>query len=190
LDLPEVPPNAALRKRLEKKSAEALFAMLKKLDPKRAGNIDRHNKVRLVRAIEIAKALGRVPPVKHRVLNKWQMLQIGLNMPLPELQKRISIRLFARIRDGMIDEARKLHKNGLSWKRMEELGLEYKYLALYLQNKISKEQMTAQLNTAISQYARRQMTWFKRDKDINWFNPMTRFNLVRINKLVEKFLKK
>ncbi len=70
----------------------------------------------------------------------------------------------------MIKEAEKLHENGLSWKRMNELGLEYRYLASYLQNKITKEEMVTKLNTEIWHYARRQMTWFKRDRRIKWLD--------------------
>jgi tRNA dimethylallyltransferase len=62
----------------------------------------------------------------------------------------------------MIDEVKKLHKEGLPWKRMEQLGLEYRYLSRFLQNKITEEEMLTQLETAICQYAKRQMTWFKR----------------------------
>ena len=70
----------------------------------------------------------------------------------------------------MIKEAEKLHKHGLSWKRMEELGLEYRYLALYLQKKISKEQVLTQLEAKIWQYSKRQMTYWRRNKDITWFD--------------------
>ena len=70
----------------------------------------------------------------------------------------------------MINEARKLHRQGLSWKRMHGLGLEYKYMALYLQDKISKQEMAKKLESEIYQYAKRQMTWFKRDKEIKWFD--------------------
>ena len=71
----------------------------------------------------------------------------------------------------MIGEAKKLHKNGLSWKRMENLGLEYRYLARFLQNKITKKEMIEQLEKEICHYAKRQITWFKRDKRIQWINP-------------------
>ena len=70
----------------------------------------------------------------------------------------------------MIEEVKKLHRKGLSWKRMEELGLEYRYLAFYLQKKITKEEMLKKLNSEIYHYAKRQMTWFKRDKEIKWFD--------------------
>ena len=71
---------------------------------------------------------------------------------------------------GMLNEAKKLHEHGLSWKRMEELGLEYRFMALHLQNKISKKEMLDKLNSEIYKYAKRQMTWFKRDKSIKWYD--------------------
>lgn len=68
----------------------------------------------------------------------------------------------------MIKEARNLKKQGLPWKRFYELGLEYKFLADYLQKRLNKKEMFAQLEKAIRQYARRQMVWFKRNKEIHW----------------------
>ena len=140
------------------------------MDPERAKNIESKNKVRLIRAIEIAKALGKVPEIT-RETPQYKFIKIGLYLSPNKLKRKISIRLFARIREGMIQEAKKLHAYGLSWKRMEELGLEYRFMALYLQNKISKKEMLEKLNIEIYKYAKRQMTWFKRDKEIVWFNP-------------------
>lgn len=81
------------------------------------------------------------------------------------------MRLFARLRQGMIAEVQELHQRGLSWKRMEELGLEYRYLARYLRGAFTKTEVTEKLQTKIYRYAKRQMTWFKRNKEIQWFAP-------------------
>ena len=91
---------------------------------------------------------------------------IGIKKSPDELKKAIATRLHKRIRQGMIAEVRKLRKQGISWKRLEELGLEYKYIALYLQNKMNEKTMLETLETKINQYAKRQMTWFKKDKSI------------------------
>lgn len=163
---PEVKPNLKLRTTLEKHPAETLFKKLQKLDQARAKTIDRHNKVRLIRAIEIAKALGKVPKIKSKP--KYEVEMIGLTLPDQELKERISKRLKARIKQGMIAEAKNLHSKGLSWKRMRELGLEYRFIADYLTGKLSKKEMIEKLEIAINQYAKRQMTWFKRDKKIHW----------------------
>lgn len=175
MPLPNVPPNPVLRARLEKKSAPQLFVMLQKLDPRRVKNIDRHNPVRLVRAIEIAKALGKVPTAeeqgdasrftaRRRLAVQW----IGLNPSDIILRVKIKRRLVQRMKMGMVAEAKKLHKKGLSYKRMYELGLEYRYLALFLQKKISKEEMLVQLENKIWDYAQRQMRWWKRNSEIKW----------------------
>lgn len=181
---PEVPPNLKLRKQLEKKTASELFSILQKADVRRAGEIDKNNPRRLIRAIEIVKALGKVPEIKSKE-SRYDVLKIGLNLTTEKLKKRISIRLFARIRDGMISEAKRLHKQGLSWKRMEDLGLEYRYQAKYLKGEISKEEMIKQLELAIWHYVKRQMTWFKKDKDIKWFESK---DLKTISQLGRKFL--
>ncbi len=166
LDLPEVKPNVSLRKRLVNKSPEELLKILQKLDPGRAKTIEQKNPRRLIRAIEIAQSLGKVPSMQKK--NPYNPLWIGIRLSPEELKKRIRKRLFSRLHEGLIEEAKSLRKKGLSWKRFYELGLEYKFLAEYLRNKLSKKEMIELLNTAIEQYARRQMVWFKRNKGINW----------------------
>lgn len=183
ITLPEVPPHEDLRKKLSKKSAEELFLMLTKLDPKRAASIDKHNPVRLIRAIEIAKTLGKVPQVK--AIAPVSALQIGLDIADDELKEKIKKRLLARIKKGMIHEVRTLHTKGISCKRMHMLGLEYRFVALYLQKKISKQQMIDQLGSEIWQYAKRQRTWFKRDKRITWYTPK---DIKKIERNVKGFL--
>jgi len=168
--LPNVAPNKNLRKKLEKKTLSQLVLMLKKLDPKRLKNIDVKNKVRLIRAIEIAKSLGSVPKIK-RGESKYEILQIGLRLEDRKSKSKIHNRLLTRLKQGMLNEAKKLHKKGLSYKRMRELGLEYKFLADYLEKKINKKDFIEKLEKEIWQYTKRQITWFKRDKRIKWFDP-------------------
>lgn len=166
LALPAVKPNAKLRQGLEKKSVEELFVILKNLDPKRAKNIDDKNPHRLIRAIEIALELGTVPALKKR--EKYDCLQLGIMIDMSKLKEKIHIRLLKRLKAGMIKEIQKLKDSGLSWKRLESFGLEYKYVALFLQKKVSKLEMIEQLESQIFKYAKRQMTWFKKDKRIVW----------------------
>ena len=172
LSYPHVPPNPKLREQLERLSTEKLFAQLKKLDPRRAASIDKENPRRLIRAIEIAKAIGTIPSVDqvYRSVASIDVLWLGINPGQKKLQQNIHIRLFARIRAGMIGEAKRLHARGLSYKHMEALGLEYRYLARLLQNKISKKEFEEQLESAIRRYAKRQMRWFTRNKDIHWIS--------------------
>lgn len=183
--LPDVPPNEKLRAALRPETPETLLNLLVKLDPLRAKTVDRKNSRRIIRAIEIATALGAVPPVK-KTAAPYDALFIGLTLPNGELKKKIATRLLARLKIGMIAEAKRLHANGLSWKRMEELGLEYRYLARMLQGEISREEFNKQLSTEIRHYAKRQVTWFKRDKRIKWFNPSEHG---KIKKETKKFLR-
>ena len=164
---PDVPPDWKLRATLEKKTTKQLFALLKKLDPARATTIDPHNPRRLIRAIEIVKHTGKTVPEK-KAEPIYDALLLGVKKSDAELKKRIRARLLARMKKGMVKEAKKLHERGVSWKRMEQLGLEYKYLALFLQKKMDRRTMIETLETKIGQYAKRQMTWFRAMHDIVW----------------------
>lgn len=166
IPLPDVPPDRKLRARLAKRSNTYLFNLLRRKDPKRAKSIDPMNKVRLIRALEIVAALGHVPKNKSYKPPAYSFIYIGL---LPKnLDARIRERLKKRL-PAMIAEGRRLRARGLSYKRMHELGLEYRHIALFLQGKVSKEEMAEKLYYAIRQFSRRQMTWFKRNKKIKWF---------------------
>ena len=158
--LPEVKPNAKLRKELEKLSVAELGKKLQELDPGRFETIDTKNKVRLVRAIEIAVALGSVPKTSR--IKKYDVKWHYLDFPDDVLKKRIHDRLLKRMRAGMVAEVRRLHEQGVSWKRFESLGLEYRYLALYLQKKVTKQDMLDSIERDSFRYAKRQRTWFKK----------------------------
>lgn len=183
--LPEVPPNEVLRKELEQQTTAELYELLKQKDPDRAASIDAHNPRRLVRAIEIVEELGKVPERTYN--SSFIPLFIGIKVAPEILKERIHIRLIKRIKIGMLAEVRTLHEKGLSWKRMEDLGLEYRYLARYLTNKISRFEMLAQLESEIIHYAKRQHTWFKRNKDIHWVEHDAP---EKADKLVSNFMKK
>jgi len=158
--LPEVKPNKELRAKLVRKSSAELFRTLSKLDPERAKTIDAHNPVRLIRAIEIAKELGSVPPLSKN--SPYHIEWIYLDFPDDILKKRINTRLLERIKQGMLREAKKLHENGVSYKKMETLGLECRTCARFLQKKISKKELIDELNNDIWHYVKRQRTWFKK----------------------------
>jgi len=180
---PKVKPDWKLRKQLEKKTNQDLYKQLKKLDPERAKNIEKENPRRLIRAIEIALTLKKVPKLKKNPIDS-DILILGVKKDQKELKQLIEKRLIKRLRIGMIAEVKRLHNQGVSWRRLEEFGLEYKYLALFLQNKISKEEMIERLQKEIEHYAKRQMTWFKRDSRIHWIK-----NQEKTRKLLTNFLK-
>ncbi len=185
--LPDVPPNPILRKKLEKKTAPELFRMLAKLDKARAKTIDKNNPVRLVRAIEIATALGKVPALKKAPL-RYDVLKIGLDMQDDILKQRIDERLKARIKQGMLREAKRLHDEGVSWRRMQSFGLEYRAMANLLTGKTEKKDFEPNLATDIWHYAKRQRQWWRRDKTIVWLDPTKVATPGRVQSLVRNFL--
>ncbi len=184
---PDVPPNKALRAKLDKLHAAKLFAMLQKLQPKRAAQIDRHNKRRIIRAIEIANAAARTRPL-DTAEPKYETIFIGLDLPDNILREKIEKRLDSRLKRGMLEEVKKLHTNGTSWKKLESFGLEYKFCALYLQDKIIKHQMRELLLYAIWHYAKRQRTWFKRNKQIIWLDASKKTTAHKAVALSKKFI--
>ncbi len=166
-NFPAVKPNLALRKKLEKLPAEKLFAKLEKLDARRASVIDRHNKRRLVRALEIIDATGETVP--HLLEESpYQATWLGIRTDMEGLRKNIRERLNKRVKQGMFNEVQGLRGNGLSWQRLWDLGLEYRWCAEYLKGNLSKSDALEKLETEINKYAKRQMTWWKRNKKIEW----------------------
>lgn len=165
--LPKIKPNAALRKILEKKSTLELFNQLKKIDPRRAKSIENKNPRRLIRAIEIVTE-SKSPVSLLRKDTKFLSLKIGVNKDREILDKAIKKRIIDRLKIGMIEEVEKLRNLGLSWKRIESFGLEYRWIARYLQKKISQEEMIDSLYRDTVKFSKKQMTWFKKEKDINW----------------------
>ncbi len=189
---PAVKPNPTLRKELEKISVEKLFAKLKKKDLRRAKNIDAKNKVRLIRALEICTALGKVPVLDPSSVTSHQdFFILALSPPQETLYRNIETRLEKRIKKGMVAEVTKLRTSGLSWKKLESFGLEYKYIAFFIQMKISREEMKEQLNFEIRHYAKRQLTWLRRFEKqgarIHWITkPSAALTLVKKEKLAAR----
>ena len=176
-DFVYVPENAELRKDFENKSLEELGQMLLKLKPDLHNKSDLLERERVIRALEIQLYMKSS---ECELLRKKQLMRpvikpyvIGTTVSRDVLHKNIKIRLRERIEQGMIEEVEGLHKNGASWERLEKLGLEYRFVSQYLEGKISsKEEMEELLYHAISQFAKRQETWFrgmqKKGVTINW----------------------
>ena len=189
--IPEVKPDWKLRKKLEKKSNKELYKILKKLDPKRAGKIDKENPRRLIRAIEIVlKTKKPIPSLKAKP--QFDALFIGIKKSPAELKKSIKIRFLKWLKQGLIEEVKNLRNppagKGLSWKKIEEFGIHYRVVAQYLQKKIDCETMIENSLIEIQNYAKRQMTWFKRDRRIHWINPHTKKGFQKVIKLCKEFL--
>jgi len=180
--IPEVPPDWKSRKQLEKKTVKELFNQLKKLDPKRAKTIEKKNKRRLIRALEIVKKIGPVPILKKKPL-PYPVLMTGIKKSPEELRRRIKKRFFKWLKQGLIKEVINLRNSGLSWKKIEDFGIHYRVIARYLQNKINYEGMIEKSIIELQNYAKRQITWFKRDKRIHWVK-----NYNKAEKIIKKFL--
>lgn len=164
--LAAVPPNETLRAALEEKTNEELVAELEAKDPARAETIDTKNRRRLIRALEVVEALGSVP--SNQGAQRYDTLLIGIDMPQDVLDERIRTRLLSRFEEGMVKEACGLHENGLSFERMETLGLEYRYMARHLKGDLTYEELVPILEQKIRQYAKRQLTWLRKMENVHW----------------------
>lgn len=167
-------PDWKLRERLEKMSTEKLLEKLKKMDAALYDKIVQNNKRRIIRYIEIMEQCKKPLTLlwdeqKREVRYDCLMLGIAADRDLinKKIDKRIDIRLE---KEKMVKEVERLHKDGVSWKRLLDFGLEYKFIAEYLQGKLEYDEMVNLLKTASHKFAKRQMTWFKRDKRIRWIN--------------------
>jgi len=165
-NFPVVPPNEKLREDLEALPTTALFKILEDQDPDRAENIDPHNKRRLVRALEIVEALGKVPPQEKGTL-LYNTLYFGIEVDRDELRDRIEKRLYETLEKGLIKEVEDLRKR-VDDARLDEFGLEYRVIRHHLDAKLSEEELRESLLTELMGYAKRQMTWFRKNKDIIW----------------------
>lgn len=166
---PEIAPNPKLRDELDGYTSEELFAILTKKDSRRARQIDPHNKVRLIRALEIIEVLGSVPESSRHT--PYDVLYLCLELDKETHYQYIEERIHTRMEQGMLEEVINLHKQGVSYETLERFGLEYRYLAYVLQNKMSKEDALRELAMKTKSFVKRQYTWFKKHEDIIWFDP-------------------
>lgn len=183
---PEVAPNEELRQELENKTHEELIAMIPEEDKGILEKIDKKNKRKLIRIVEIIKSGQKITNLKKEKRADIDFLLIGLKLPPAEAREKINSRLDRRIEAGMIQEVQNLFNEGLSINRLKELGLEYRFLGMHINKELSLDKMKEILRIKIWQYARRQMIWFKRNKNINWFTPTDK---EKISELVKNFLK-
>ncbi len=195
ISFPKVPANKILRKKLELKNEKELFKIYKKLDSKGARFIDKNNKRRLIRAIEVSK-ITKQPFWNQRQKQKplFDFLILGINLPKKELNKRIKIRVEKMLRAGLEKEAKKLIKK-YGWKTSAIQTIGYQEWRDYFKNKISKKEVEEKIKLHTIQFTKRQMTWFsaqggsavggKKEKKIQWVNKYR-----KAKKLIKQFLKK
>lgn len=198
-DLVDVPENSELRESLKNKTQQELAEILQNLKPDLHNKCDLIERERTIRAIEIQEGLKskKIQEFRDKTASRPEILPfiIGTTFDRTLVRENISKRLKERLENGLIEEVENLHNSGTSWLRLEKLGLEYRFCALYLQQKIkTKEELFEQLFIAIRQFAKRQETWFrfmeKNGVKIHWLKPVQDKN-ERINealKLVEENL--
>jgi tRNA dimethylallyltransferase len=179
--LPEIKPDPALRKKLEEKDNRELLQILYKIDPKRASSIDQNNRLRLIRSTEIAKKLGKVPKLKTlskingniatRKIKDIEVdfYQFAIATSIENLEKKIKTRLNDRYRRGMVKEVKKLNTGcGLAFEKIQSFGLAYYWIPLFLKGELTEEEVLEKIYLAERRYAKKQLTWLKKEKGIKW----------------------
>ena len=172
-----IPVNKKIRTMLEKLTVDELQKKLQNLSIEKLNELnssDRFNPRRLVRAIELE--VGKEYWVdkgnlgNQGIIKNFNVLKIGLTAPREILYRKINKRVDKWIEEGIIEEVKNLRKLGVNKKRFKQLGMEYSVIIDYLDGKINFEQMREKMKMKVRQYAKRQITWFKKEKDVLWFN--------------------
>lgn len=186
LQIPRVLPNKKLRESLEAKTTEELFCWLKNLDEKASLAVDPYNKRRLIRALEVCILSGSpFSGQKMKGEQIFDVLQIAIDKSREELYNGINQRVEKQLALGLEKEVRDLVKRRYDWNLPSMSGIGYREFKDYFDDKCSYEELKENLQKDNRNYAKRQLTWFKRDKRIQWVK-----NYQEADKLVEKFLKR
>jgi tRNA dimethylallyltransferase len=174
-----------LRAQLEQLPKETLIEKIKTYPQELWQHVDLNSKKRIIRGIEICESEGMKQDARlmtddlNLKTNDFQPkiykpIYFGIDILLEERKQKITQRLTLRLDKGLVEEVQTLLKQGITHARLKKLGLEYKFVSMYLLNEINKDQLFTQLQTAIFQFAKRQMTWFRKmEKEgiqINWIN--------------------
>ena len=180
-------PNQKLRQDLQNKSMEELLELLKDISPQNYDDPSKKDtKNRIIRVLEIE--LNKISNQPDIFINQEidNFLVIGIQQERQNNRDLIKKRLIERMNAGLIDEVEKLLENGLPESRLDYFGLEYKFVGAYLKNELTKDELTDKLHIAICQFAKRQMSWFrrmeKRGIKINWVNPADKDHITSLIK--------
>jgi tRNA dimethylallyltransferase len=187
LQIPHIAPQPELRAQLEARPLADLLGQLEELDPQSAATIDRNNPRRVIRALEVCLVSGQPFSQQRGTADPlYRSLLLGINWPREVLYARIDARVDERLRQGMVQETRDLLARGVSHERLESLGLEYRYASRLLRGAFADEaEMAQRLKYAIHDFTRRQLTWFRKDTRIIWFEGM---DVERAEMLINDFL--
>ncbi len=167
-DIPTVPPNSVFRAKMEKKTTGVLFAMLQRRDPVYAARIPKNNRRYVIRALEVIDATGQpFSSAQGKGKPLFDVLELGIRRDREALYARINARVDAMMKRGLMKEAKHLGKR-YGWSIPAMTGLGHRQLGLHIQGKISLEEAVELIKRDTRRYAKRQLTWFRRDKQILW----------------------
>ena len=162
-------PNLKFRKNLEKKSLDELRTIAGEEFLKNTNDSEINNKRRIIRFIEKLNQKDQNP---KQIIKIKSPLILGTKFERDVIRKKISIRLLQRLEEGLIEEVKNLIKDGISYERLESIGLEYKFVSYYLKKQLTRDELIIKLTTAIQQFAKRQLSWYRRMErrslKINW----------------------
>ena len=176
-------PDLAYRAELEKLTTPELYEMLLRLMPD--AQVEKNNRNRVMRMIERIHDGDDAVPSKQK---RYESLRLGVSWPRDVLGRRIDERLERRLEEGMIEEVQGLMDRGATTEFLLGLGLEYRFITQHLLGEMGREEMLEKLAIAIKQFAKRQMTWFRRNPDIVWLD-MAGDSMDQACEAVEAFLK-
>lgn len=172
LQIPQVPPNPARRAGLMQETPEALYARLQALDPNAASRILPGNVRRVVRALEVIEATGRLmSELQQRRPPPYRILQIGLTLPRAELYRRVDARIDGMVAAGLVDEVQRLLARGYAADLPSMSGLGYGEIGLYVRGRVSLEEAVRLLKSNTRKFIRHQYNWFRlNDPRVHWFD--------------------
>lgn len=178
LNFTQVPPNYEIRNKLEslgdKYGNEYLHQELQKIDIESANKISVNDRKRIIRAIEIFELTGKPMSVYNKNFRKpmedYNLVMIGLNMDRKELYNRINLRVDLMIEEGLIEEVQTLLSMGYNKDLVSMQGIGYKEIIMYLEGTIALDESIELIKQGTRNYAKRQLTWFRRDNRIKWVN--------------------
>jgi len=165
-----VAPNLKLRANLETKTTAELLRLLQQASAEHAARIDLKNRRRLIRSLEIHDALGEIPPVIP-ASSPYDMYIIGIDKPREVLCENYLARAKEWLTGGLREETQQLLKHGVDRSRLQEIGFEYTLILQVLDGNITEKEYLEQCVQKNWQYAKRQLTWLRRDEDIHWYTP-------------------
>lgn len=188
IEMPVVPPNPTLRASLETKTEQELLRLAKKFDQKFVDSQDARNRRRVIRALEVAILTGEpFSAQRRRGRLRYETLQIGIDIPRAELYRRIDARVLQQMDQGLVGEVRRLLKKyPATLPSLSAIG--YREVIAYLQGEMTRAETIRRIQFATHAYARRQMTWFRRDRRIHWIKTSGEAESLVADFLAEKIL--